>query len=682
MEPLVAREEEEVSEGEEAQAEDDDEDEEDEQKEIAHGSINCRVVPAEPPVESKLARFFSRVAAPPPKGPQKAPAQAPRPPRGTAPASRKGVAPGRRAHSVEEDAEAWPRSISPLREVPLEIAGEGSRPASAELPELPELPEFKSAQGTTRSSSALVEDGYVSGGGPAWTASRVVLEQWSLEVVARQGGEKVVVVRGIRRDAQGATDAVWRTCEIMDVVTPTLLVTRKTAMVELVGPLSRPLARQLRVPARLVRSFADGFPKDWREQLVAPQSRGRQPGRSQSNVKAGECSLEEPSEHRTLIVPPPQPPAPAVASRVRSRPPPKRTSSAWTEEELANLQQALAKVRPSVPFYWRQVAMLVGRLPEECRSKAFGAGHGPPQSPPAKRRKCVPFPAAGLDVVSQPVTLKAMAQRDGPRRAQQLRNHLHAASFGASRDLLLPVARGAASAGAASRAYQPCASDEVVAPPLERTCAATDGGPVPGTPPQRLRHEASRGGGEDAVQAPDFGASLEASPSSQKFLDSLHTGLTPRGKQLPLNRKLVFQSPPRIQGRRDNGEEDELQPAALLSSLDLGDSTWQPKGVDSFICDARARRAQLGKVPQRPVPAPLRRQGLASRLGWREAPPLFRQVDSWGARVAACFENPSGPEDGASDSDDEVAPIATIPKVSQGLVDTPSVGSEPEDCDV
>lgn len=129
----------------------------------------------------------------------------------------------------------------------------------------------------------------------------------------------------------------------------------------------------------------------------------------------------------------------------------------------------------------------------------------------------------------------------------------------------------------------------------------------------------------------------------------------------------------------DDGQT--LGGSSLWSNLDLGDGGWQPKGVDSFICDARARRGKLAdhgaEARARAKHSALhgmsseRRQGLAARLG---APA------DWGAGFRACLGEPLK-HDASESEDDEMAPVAAIPRVPQGLVETPSVSLGSDDFD-
>merc|ERR1712037_1009346 len=92
--------------------------------------------------------------------------------------------------------------------------------------------------------------------------------------------------------------------------------------------------------------------------------------------------------------------------------------------------------------------------------------------------------------------------------------------------------------------------------------------------------------------------------------------------------------------------------------LDLGDSLWEPKGLEGFICETRARRSKIASsdstFTRRVLPSPSRTRAALSR-----APQLFRKVDCHDAMVAALDQTPKSV---ASESDqDEMAPIAFIP---------------------
>lgn len=583
-----------------------------------------------------------------------------------------------------------------------------ARPAPRRVPQGPEVPLAPQAPRVSQSASGNGDCSGLAGGHRA--AGRVVLTQWSLELVPLSNGRKAPVVRGIRTDQQGPCDMMWRTCEIADAVTPTLLVTTQSAAVQLVGPLSRPLAQKLRLPARLARSFSQGFPvKEWHNLIAcSPTKRVRA-----QTPPVGKVAPEgSPDLRRQTLVPPPQPAVangPPGSLKRRGKPP---APIAWAPADLEALKQALAKVRPSAPHFWWQVALLVSRPPEECRARAFGPRG---QSPARKRgRRAASGERGGCgeargdqgqaDEEVQPSVASGApptvtSRREGPRRTQQVRQLLNATSFGGQRDLLqLPVARrdpGSASSSAGGLGSTSFHGAGIGSTSLGESglgnCRGTLQGSEAATslPVQRFTADATRAAVEPAaaekVQHPERQDVVEMevptapSPNSLHFLDSLHTGCTPPAKSRPLARRLFDESVEDDALAESEADEDAPRGGSLWSTLDLGDGTWQPKGVDSFICDAQARRRKLadggaaarakGKNPARVALPPRRRGGLAARLG---APA------DWGAGVAACFRSPIR---GASESEEDVAPVAAIPRALAGLVETPSVGSDLEEDD-
>jgi len=104
----------------------------------------------------------------------------------------------------------------------------------------------------------------------------------------------------------------------------------------------------------------------------------------------------------------------------------------------------------------------------------------------------------------------------------------------------------------------------------------------------------------------------------------------------------------------DDDEEDGLTRG---TTLDLGDSKWQPKGIDSFICESRIQRGRIEKHGKQDPPcnSPPRASRAANL---RRAAALFCKLDSRAAAVAALDSTPNSV---ASESEDEAAPVAMIP---------------------
>lgn len=415
---------------------------------------------------------------------------------------------------------------------------------------------------------------------------RVTLTQWSLELIAQRGRRKIPVVRGVRYDQKGPSNCMWRTCEIVDVVTPKLLLTRKSAVVELVGPLSRSLALKVHLPARLARNFASGFPvQGWMDLLssAAPGARRR----TLSQVEPPEV----PDHARRTLVPLPAA-VQGTAGHLPKRP--RAALAAWTAEDSARLRQALAEVRPSAPHYWRQVALCVGKAPEECRAQAFGFA----SSPVGKRGK-----ADALKCIEahedQPGSRHASATLAGNGSRRPALSLLNATCFGSGRDFLqLPMARK---------------STEAVVP-FQLSCARTPRQRCPAAPWRDM--------------------------SCMDVADADLSGSSP----------------------------------CTSSFLDLGDCTWRPKGIESFICETRTRRGKLvdegGEARGKSSSRPLRGAHLARKTDFRYDPALLRRV---GRSAEARYAAP--------DSEEEAAPVAAIPRAPIGLDSTPSMDSESDGCE-
>jgi len=178
-----------------------------------------------------------------------------------------------------------------------------------------------------------------------------------------------------------------------------------------------------------------------------------------------------------------------------------------------------------------------------------------------------------------------------------------------------------------------------------------------------------------ASMARDEGA---LSPGSLAFLDSLHTGCTPSSsgkKSKQVVRKLFPQAEDAAPRCLDDAFAETLSAPDCKSLLDSGDTTWQPMGIDTFICGARVRRGRSRGLPlQRHLPRgpvlPLRAAELAARAELRRAPKLFRKVDVSAIEAAAAFDYDS-PRSAPAESDDEVAPVAAIPKLGEPMAGIP-----------
>jgi len=516
----------------------------------------------------------------------------------------------------------------------------------------------------------------------------VVLREWALELVPHRSGRSVPVIRGLRVDESGPDGAMWRTCEIIGALSPTLLVTRKSAHVELQGPLCRSLAREVRLAPRLMRHFSMGFPDAW-EDLFAGVGAMRPTTSSKANTAATTAADEPrcPDEGEQ-----PEQVAEAEAEE-------EGCSGPWTEAHLVRLREALALVRPSAPHFWRQVALFVGRPPDECQTQEYGSEERERRG--RKRGRKALEEGDEEPAEERDVARVVLPRGDGPRRAQKLKAFITARSFGAHRDFLkvpcapakscvpaaaAPLAAAAAPEGAASGADG--FGEEAAAE--DATAAALDEASEPLAEP--TDDAASSAAAAAVTAAPAAAAAAWAvvpfeavvegapgqagalSPSGLEFLGSLalHTGLTPCAKHARPSAATAGAGGSGGGGssdvvRRLDGAFDDAAAADGRSLLDLGDSTWQPKGIDRFIFDARTRRGKLnsrgpfaGRIPT-PARAPISAVELAARHEFRKAPRLFRKVDVNSAAAAAAFDFVDGsPRSVAENSEDE-APIAWVP---------------------
>merc|ERR1719277_1726953 len=122
------------------------------------------------------------------------------------------------------------------------------------------------------------------------------------------------------------------------------------------------------------------------------------------------------------------------------------------------------------------------------------------------------------------------------------------------------------------------------------------------------------------------------SPACLDFLSTLHTGCTPRDKEVSGRQGGRMQrwgsaemESSRLSMYEDSEEEGAEGPEELLVAAGAGGG-WQPKGIDSFICEVRTRRGKLQRLgcthlrqPLAEAPAP--RGGMA-----RRAPDLLQQL--------------------------------------------------------
>jgi len=290
-------------------------------------------------------------------------------------------------------------------------------------------------------------------------------------------------------------------------------------------------------------------------------------------------------------------------------------------DDVSVIQQAMRAVRPSAKHFWDEVATRVGKTAEECQAVANSIG-----SPgPAKRRRLESSPAKIKDDEANanplPEVLANLPQKDGPARAKKVQAIMSTRCFRDSHDFL--------DLGTSEAQTSPQELDGFTSPQR-----------IPGTCPDQ-------------------------SPSSLRYLSGLHTGCTPtRAKKEFVSRRLFGESPHANSWCLANGSspccsDDDGEDPVWNALHDVGNVSWQPKGIEGFICQTRARRGRLAKksnfraAPRAPSEAELRHQ---QQL--RRAPALFRRVDAQFAQEAAMeCAAPSCSED----SEDEMAPIAYVP---------------------
>lgn len=246
--------------------------------------------------------------------------------------------------------------------------------------------------------------------------------------------------------------------------------------------------------------------------------------------------------------------------------------SGWSAADLAVLKEVLLAVRPSTPAYWQRVAASVGRSPTDCRLQALGGGVGAAGEveeetalqPAAKRPR---RGSTKADAAGAATELGPLPKKDGPRRAQRIREFIQARSF----------------------------------------CP---------------------------LQGHDF---LALGPEGKPAADALGGGLAP--------------APP-----------CDSSAGWLLGALglDVGGRTWQPTGLDGFICKVQEIQSRCAARRARAAGPGCRAAGLCgSRSRWsvraeaRHAEALLRKIDH-----AEHYVEGFGPE---IEDEADIAPVAAIP---------------------
>lgn len=288
-----------------------------------------------------------------------------------------------------------------------------------------------------------------------------------------------------------------------------------------------------------------------------------------------------------------------------------RSASYWSVFAKRALRVAVSQIRPSEANYWHLVAARVGKSADECQRFVAEGQHANEAKPKKRARRSagIRTRSRGGDMLKENVdplcTIGPIPNKEGPRRAKRVRALLNAQSFG-SRDCdFLSLQRlrteHADSSGDATT------SSDVGAVILLHQCTATQvpaaaahSNNLQSSQSTALKHELQNNSkienqrlcevSNAAPETESYALADEPSPASKMFLDSLHTGLTPDSKHEREQSNIWSND-----FRRCLFDEFEDAPdlKAEQDTLDLGDGRWEPKGLDSFICEVRARRGRL-----------------------------------------------------------------------------------------
>lgn len=283
-----------------------------------------------------------------------------------------------------------------------------------------------------------------------------------------------------------------------------------------------------------------------------------------------------------------------------------RGASHWSVFAKKALRVAVSQIRPSETNYWQLVAVRVGKSADECQRFVAEGQHANEAKPKKRARKSAAIRTRnrGGDLLKenadQLCSMGPIPNKEGPRRTKHVRAMLHAQSFGSRVFDFLTLQRmhtestdPSGSTTAADVLLQQRAATQVPAVPSKTSN-------VQPSQPTALTHELqnsstighrhlcelSNAPGETEWYAP----ADEPSPASRMFLDSLHTGLTPDSKHKREQSTILAND-----SRRCLFDEFEDYPDLKTEqdTLDLGDGQWEPKGLDSFICEVQSRRGRL-----------------------------------------------------------------------------------------
>eukprot|EP00929_Paragymnodinium_shiwhaense_P000419 TRINITY_DN100670_c0_g1_i1.p1 TRINITY_DN100670_c0_g1~~TRINITY_DN100670_c0_g1_i1.p1 ORF type:complete len:694 (-),score=125.83 TRINITY_DN100670_c0_g1_i1:164-2245(-) len=492
--------------------------------------------------------------------------------------------------------------------------------------------------------------------------SPVQLQRWTLELVP-QGDRSVPVVQGWC-EAGDDTEGCWRSSEIVHVVSPTLLVTRSRVVVKLVGVLSKKAARTVRLPPPLARYFSAGFPvAHWR--LLVRYADGQMPEEVQAALHGEPTEAVAASSETALALLSAGTIAShadaahgydasrkkAASSQARRKSTdsrePERRQALHDPAARAALTVALGEVRPSTPNFWLAVAARMAMdgfvlSPEDCRDLAFGEdieSQRPVQRERPSKRLTVAQHAPLLPLQLPESLALALPESSRTRRVSKNgKAALHAQAFGDREGDFFALAPASASS-----------------PTRKRTCSA---------------QEASSPAAEKSAALPD---DLLSSPGMLDFLSSLHTGLSPprEGEARPAKRTrsrkpLALEAPPALLALPWTGN------AAVGASEGGANPAWEPKGLDSFVLKARSSRGSCG------ITQAARRGGIGADLAAtvrrgnteQKALDLLREEDERRQlrreALAACDDCEGGDNSDPTLSEDEMAPLPSMPPVLGG----------------
>lgn len=490
----------------------------------------------------------------------------------------------------------------------------------------------------------------------------VILKGWSLELVkVRNHDGMVPVVRGRRCDARSAagSKAYWRTSEIVEAESPTVLRTRTQVVVVLVGPLSDEMATKVGLPHSLVLLFKRGFPiQTWKSDVQKASIE------QCAVVPSGDCPIvayEAPLSGmdwiRSLLS------IPQSTSRHKwlptLRPDPNGAQPFF--HAMSDLFAQNGRRAPSLSTTKYES----GRSDSQCKSDSESGNGTSTGSTPLGIGDDVQrlfqdgwfvgrLSAAGMDKAGMPSLL--IAYRDGLFEILPYALALDACRHMRIRPVELDCTK----------------KDELGKPESRKRPISRSNGSAPSSNAQihcdgprrtkqvrKILADNCFGGAQDFFEPVAAAQALTASPGALSFLNSLHTGCTPALK--PSLQIAAFDGPQSLQ-RDGDGCSNTLK--------DLSNVSWEPTGLDGFISGALVKRSRctsghMGDIQRRKRPRHTSEMaGNAAVVACRgelrdNASSLLRKVDD---AIAKSLENDFDLEDmSLEESEDELAPVAAIP---------------------